>query len=125
MLRGPNEVEVDRPHPSARSTCSSPPAGGRSCRCCPGHELAVTSNEMFDLPEFPRRLVVIGGGYIASEFASIFAGLGSQVTQVYRGEQILRGFDDDIRHFVAAEMRKKGIVLHTQAQVTQIEPRRG
>jgi glutathione reductase (NADPH) len=120
VLRGPNEVEVDgRIHRAKHVLVAT---GGRPIvPVLPGHELAVTSNEMFDLPEFPRRLVVIGGGYIASEFASIFAGLGSQVTQIYRGEQILRGFDDDIRHFVAAEMRKKGIVLRTQAQVAQIE----
>ena len=119
-LRGPNEVEVDgRIHRAKHVLVAT---GGRPVvPVLPGHELAVTSNEMFDLPEFPRRLVVIGGGYIASEFASIFAGLGSQVTQIYRGEQILRGFDDDVRHFVAAEMRKKGVVLHTQAQVAQIE----
>jgi len=119
-LRGPNEVEVDGRVHRARHVLVA--TGGRPVvPVLPGHELAVTSNEMFDLPEFPRRLVVIGGGYIASEFASIFAGLGSQVVQLYRGEQILRGFDDDIRHFVAAEMRKKGVVLHTRAQATQIE----
>jgi len=124
VLRGPNEVEVDgRIHRAKHVLVAT---GGRPVvPVLPGHELAVTSNEMFDLPEFPRRLVVIGGGYIASEFASIFAGLGSQVTQLYRGEQILRGFDDDIRHFVAAEMRKKGVALRTQAQVTQIERERG
>lgn len=119
-LRGPNEVEVDGRVYRAKHVLVA--TGGRPVvPVLPGHELAVTSNEVFDLPEFPRRLVVIGGGYIASEFASIFAGLGSQVTQLYRGEQILRGFDDDIRHFVAAEMRKKGVVLRTQTQVTQIE----
>ncbi|HKW83515.1 MAG TPA: glutathione-disulfide reductase, partial [Burkholderiaceae bacterium] len=119
LLRGPNEVEVDgRIHRAGHVLVAT---GGRPVvPVLPGHELAVTSNEMFDLPEFPRRLVVIGGGYIASEFASIFAGLGSQVTQLYRGEQILRGFDDDIRHFVAAEMRRKGVALRTQAQVMQI-----
>ena len=124
VLRGPNEVEVDgRVHRAKHVLVAT---GGRPVvPVLPGHELAVTSNEMFDLPEFPRRLVVIGGGYIASEFASIFAGLGSQVTQLYRGEQILRGFDDDIRHFVAAEMRKKGVALRTRAQVTQIERERG
>ena len=124
VLRGPNEVEVDgRVHRAKHVLVAT---GGRPVvPVLPGHELAVTSNEMFDLPEFPRRLVVIGGGYIASEFASIFAGLGSQVTQLYRGEQILRGFDDDIRHFVAAEMRKKRVALRTQAQVTQIERERG
>jgi len=120
MLRGPNEVEVDGRTYRAKHVLVA--TGGRPVvPVLPGHELAVTSNEMFDLPEFPRRLVVIGGGYIASEFASIFAGLGSQVTQLYRGEQILRGFDDDVRNFVATEMRKKGVVLRTQAQVMQIE----
>jgi glutathione reductase (NADPH) len=120
VLRGPNEVEVDGRVYRAKHVLVA--TGGRPVvPVLPGHELAVTSNEMFDLPEFPRRLVVIGGGYIASEFASIFAGLGSRVTQLYRGEQILRGFDDDIRHFVAAEMGKKGVTLHTQAQVTRID----
>jgi len=120
VLRGRNEVEVDgRIHRAKHVLVAT---GGRPVvPVLPGHELAVTSDQMFDLPEFPRRLVVVGGGYIASEFASIFTGLGSQVTQVYRGEQILRGFDDDIRHFVAAEMRKKGVDLRTHSQVTQIE----
>jgi glutathione reductase (NADPH) len=119
-LRGPNEVEVDGRVYRAENVLVA--TGGRPVvPALPGHELAITSNEIFDLPQFPRRLVVIGGGYIASEFASIFAGLGSQVTQLYRGEQILRGFDDDVRHFVAAEMGKKGVVLHTRAQLTRIE----
>jgi glutathione reductase (NADPH) len=87
----------------------------------PGGELAISSNEVFDLPEFPRRLIVGGGGYIACEFASIFRGLGAEVTQLYRGDQILRGFDDDVRAFVADEMRKKGVDLRTHAQVERIE----
>ena len=87
----------------------------------PGRELVISSNEIFDLPEFPRRLVVVGGGYIACEFASIFQGLGSQVTQLYRGEQVLRGFDDEVRHFVAAEMRKKGVDLRIRSDVSRIE----
>ena len=86
-----------------------------------GYEFTVTSNEIFDLPEFPRHLVVVGGGYIACEFASIFRGLGAQVTQAYRGEQLLRGFDDDVRNFLAAEMRKKGVDLRTRADVQRIE----
>jgi glutathione reductase (NADPH) len=86
----------------------------------PGQELALTSNEMFDLEPFPRRLLVIGGGYIACEFASIFHGLGSQVTQLYRGAQVLRGFDDDVRAFVAAEMAKKGVDLRLNAQVASL-----
>ncbi len=87
----------------------------------PGAEFAITSNEIFDLPVFPKRLVVVGGGYIACEFASIFRGLGAQVTQLYRGEQVLRGFDADVRNFVAAEMRKKGVDLRTGADVERIE----
>jgi glutathione reductase (NADPH) len=86
-----------------------------------GRELVVTSNEMFDLPTFPKRLLVVGGGYIACEFASIFSGLGSKVTQLYRGEQILRGFDDEVRHFAAGEMVKAGVDLRLQADVTAIE----
>ena len=86
-----------------------------------GRELVVTSNEMFDLPSFPKRLLVVGGGYIACEFASIFNGLGSQVTQLYRGEQILRGFDDEVRHFAAGEMVKAGVDLRLQADMAAIE----
>ncbi len=86
-----------------------------------GRELVVTSNEMFDLPSFPKRLLVVGGGYIACEFASIFNGLGSNVTQLYRGEQILRGFDDEVRHFAAGEMVKAGVDLRLEADVAAIE----
>ncbi len=77
----------------------------------PGAEFGITSNEAFHLKELPRRVVVAGGGYIAVEFAGIFSGLGAKVTQLYRGEQILRGFDDDIRNTLAAEMGKKGIEI--------------
>jgi len=75
----------------------------------PGAEFGITSNEAFHLPALPRRVVVAGGGYIACEFAGIFNGLGADVTQLYRGEQILRGFDTDVREALAAEMRKKGV----------------
>ncbi len=86
----------------------------------PGSELAITSNQIFDLPSFPQHLLVVGGGYIACEFASIFRGLGAQVTQLYRGNQILRGFDTEVGNFVAAEMRKKGVNLHTRSAVERI-----
>ncbi len=89
----------------------------------PGGAHAVSSDAMFDLPVFPKRLVVIGGGYIASEFASIFNGLGSAVTQVHRGEQILRGFDDDVRQAVAGEMARKGVVIRTGVRPASIEKR--
>ena len=86
----------------------------------PGRELVLSSNDMFDLEPFPARLLVVGGGYIACEFASIFQGLGSQVTQAYRGEQVLRGFDDEVRHFIATEMRKRGVDLRLKAGVQSI-----
>jgi glutathione reductase (NADPH) len=87
----------------------------------PGHELAITSNEAFHLARLPRRIVIVGGGYIAVEFAGIFNGLGVETVLVYRGEQILRGFDEDLRHHLAAEMTKKGIEIRTHADVSLIE----
>jgi len=86
----------------------------------PGREHVITSNQVFDLEPFPRRLVIVGGGYIACEFASIFNGLGAKVTLLNRGEQVLRGFDDEIRHFVAAEMAKAGVDLRRQASVQAV-----
>lgn len=89
----------------------------------PGVEHAVSSNEMFDLPRFPARLVVMGAGYIACEMASIFRGLGAQVTQIVRGSRLLRGFDDDIAAFLAVEMGKKGIDIRLDTHVQHIERR--
>ncbi len=86
----------------------------------PGREYAVSSNEVFDLDEFPKRLVVVGGGYIAVEFAGIFNGLGSQVTQLYRGPLFLRGFDADIRAHAAQEIRKSGVDLRFEVNVESI-----
>jgi glutathione reductase (NADPH) len=89
-------------------------------RHLPGHELAITSNEAFHLPQLPRRMIIVGGGYIAVEFAGIFNGLGVETVLVYRGEQILRGFDDDLRNHLAAEMKKKGIEIRTRADIRDI-----
>ena len=75
----------------------------------PGLELAITSNEAFHLKALPRRVVVAGGGYIALEFAGIFAGLGAETTVVYRGEKVLRGFDEDLRD---------GLTRNTRAAVS-------
>lgn len=86
----------------------------------PGSEYAITSNEVFDLENFPERLVVVGGGYIAVEFAGIFNGLGSQVTQLYRGPLFLRGFDADIRAHAAQEIRKTGVDLRFEVNVESI-----
>lgn len=87
----------------------------------PGRELAITSNEIFHLPELPKRALVVGGGYIASEFACILHGLGVQVSQYYRGAQILRGFDDEARGHVANAMQARGISIHCGTDVLRLE----
>ncbi|QYZ70267.1 glutathione-disulfide reductase [Neotabrizicola shimadae] len=87
----------------------------------PGAEHAVVSDAMFDLPELPKRALIVGGGYIASEFACILHGLGVQVTQAYRGAQILRGFDDEARGHVATAMQERGIRIHCGTDVLALE----
>ena len=86
-----------------------------------GLEHAITSNEIFDLPAFPRRLLVVGGGYIAVEFASLFQRLGSEVTQVMRGPNVLRGFDDDMRNGMRDAMANAGVVHRFGCLPTSIE----
>ena len=86
----------------------------------PGIELAVSSDEMFDLPTFPERVVIVGGGYIACEFACIMQGLGARVTQLYRGELPLRGFDRDLREVLSEEMRKGGVDLRLNVNATAL-----
>jgi len=87
----------------------------------PGVEHAITSNEAFHLKSLPERVAVVGGGYIAVEFAGIFHGLGAETVQLYRGPLFLRGFDDDVRAALAEEMRKRGIDLRFEATVEKIE----
>ena len=87
----------------------------------PGIEHAISSNEAFHLPQLPTHVVVQGGGYIAVEFAGIFAGLGSRVTLVYRGENILRGFDDDVRQHLRMDMERHGIRVLTGCKIAAIE----
>jgi glutathione reductase (NADPH) len=89
-----------------------------------GLEHAITSNEIFDLPVFPRRLLVVGGGYIAVEFASLFQRLGSEVTQVMRAPNLLRGFDDDMRNGMRDAMAKAGVVHRFGCLPTRMEKRR-
>ena len=91
----------------------------------PGWEHGISSNEAFHLKDLPKRVVINGGGFIAVEFAGIFNGLGSEVTLVYRGPQILRGFDDDIRDTLAGEMVKKGINVVVETTVDRIEKKDG
>jgi glutathione reductase (NADPH) len=86
----------------------------------PGKELAVTSNEMFHLDQLPRRALIVGGGFIACEFAGILNGLGVQVTQAYRGDQILRGFDDEARGHVAKAMVAQGIDIRLNTDVAAL-----
>ena len=86
----------------------------------PGVEHSITSDEAFHLKSLPESVVVIGGGFIACEFAGIFKGLGSKVVQIYRGEQILRGFDHDVQNALAAEMQKKGIEIRLKLNVIEL-----
>ncbi len=91
----------------------------------PGIEHAITSNEALDLPALPARLIIVGGGYIAVEFAGIFQTLGCEVTMMIRGEELLTGFDDDVRVTLAQEMRKRGVEIHTRCRPEKIEAGRG
>jgi len=86
----------------------------------PGIEHAITSDEAFDLLELPQRVAIIGGGFIACEFAGIFNGLGSEVSLLYRGDAVLRGFDHDVRRVVGEEMQKKGVELMLETDVESI-----
>jgi glutathione reductase (NADPH) len=90
-------------------------------RAIPGIEHVISSNEVFHLKELPKRILIQGGGYIALEFACIFAGFGCDVTVVYRGENILRGFDDDVRTHVRTEMEKEGITILTNCTVNKVD----
>ncbi|HEY8574543.1 glutathione-disulfide reductase [Phenylobacterium sp.] len=97
--------------------------GGRPWRPSelPGCELAITSEEAFHLPQLPKSIVIAGGGYIALEFAGIFAGLGVDTTLVHRGPNVLRGFDDDVRAHIAEEMERRGIKVLLGTQHTALE----
>jgi glutathione reductase (NADPH) len=90
----------------------------------PGIEHVISSNEAFHLTELPKRIVIQGGGYIALEFAGIFAGFGSDVTVIYRGDNILRGFDEDVRTHLRSEMEKQGITILTGCTVGRIDKHR-
>lgn len=87
----------------------------------PGAEFAITSNEAFHLDELPRRALIVGGGYIAVEFASIFHGLGVDTTLVYRGERLLKEFDSDLGGFLAAQMQRKGVRMRFRSNIERIE----
>lgn len=95
--------------------------GGRPVRPdMPNAHLGIVSDDIFHLPELPKSILIIGGGYIACEFACILNGLGVEVTQYYRGAQILRGFDEEARGLIAESMREKGIKLHTGTNIVEM-----
>lgn len=119
-LAGPHAVQLGAQTVTAKYILVA--TGGRPwLPDIPGIEHAITSNEAFHLAELPRRVAVIGGGYIACEFAGIFNGLGSEVTQVYRGDAVLRGFDGDVRRVLGGQLVAKGIDLRLGRNVEAIE----
>jgi glutathione reductase (NADPH) len=119
-ITGPHEVEVDGQRFSAEHILIAT-GGWPSIPDIPGREHAINSNEAFFLEQLPRRVIVVGGGYIAVEFAGIFNGLGSQTTQLYRGDLFLRGFDDSVRQHLSDELRKKGLDLQFNSDIARID----
>ncbi len=119
-LVDPHTVEVNGKHITATHILVAT-GGWPLVPEIPGREHILTSNEMFHLEQLPRRMVVVGGGYIAVEFAGILRGLGCEVTQLYRGEMILRGFDTETATFLVEQMRHKGIDLRLQSDVARID----
>ena len=122
VVTGPNRVRFissDR-QVTARTILIATGGHPEISAITPGHELAITSNEAFHLKAQPRRILIAGGGYIAAEFAGIFAGLGTDTTLIYRGDQILRGFDQDLRDDVSAAMSKRGVKIVTGRTITSI-----
>ena len=119
-ITGPHSVVVGSETVSAERVLIAT-GGWPSIPEFPGSEHAISSNEVFDLETFPKRVLVVGGGYIAVEFAGIFAGLGAQTTQLYRRDLFLRGFDTEVREFVATEIRKKNVDLRFNSNVESID----
>ena len=119
-IAGPHAVAVAGREVSARHILVAT-GGWPVVPDIPGKEHAITSNEFFHMEHWPERAVVVGGGYIAVELTGVFHGLGVEVTELYRGPHFLRGFDDDVRHFLADEMRKQGVDLRFNANVARIE----
>jgi glutathione reductase (NADPH) len=123
VLEGPHDVRLATTGAHVRAEHVLIATGGQPFHGhrIPGLEHVISSNEVFHLPELPRRILIQGGGYIAVEFAGVFAGLGAQVTLVYRGQNILRGFDDDVRSHLRAEYERNGIEVITNRTVAAIE----
>src|SRR5579863_8635757 len=123
-LVDPHTVEVDGKAYTAQHIMIATGAWPELPRI-PGIEHIITSNEALDLPTLPKRIVIVGGGYIAVEFAGIFQSLGSEVTIVIRADKLLRGFDEDIRIYLGQEMRGRGIDIRGGTQVARIDKNAG
>jgi glutathione reductase (NADPH) len=123
VLEGPHIVRLAKPHKTVRAKTILIATGGwpNLDNELEGCEHVITSNEAFHLKEMPKRIIVAGGGYIAVEFAGIFAGLGAETTLIYRGPKILRGFDEDVRDALMEELPRRGIRIVTEKVFTRIE----
>jgi len=119
-LTGPNEVEVNGQRHTAKHILIAT-GGWPQIPEIPGHELAISSNEAFFLKELPKRVLVVGGGYIAVEFAGIFHGLGAQTSLLYRGDMFLRGFDGAVRKHLHEELTKHGMDVQFNADIARID----
>jgi len=122
VITGPHSVEVAGKAYSAERILVAT-GGWPFVPEFPGSDQVISSNEVFDLEQFPQRVIVVGGGYIAVEFAGIFAGLGAKTELIYRGDMILRGFDEEVRRFTAQEIAKKGVGLNLGVNITRVEKR--
>jgi glutathione reductase (NADPH) len=122
LVEGPDEIKLaDRDGTFSAKTVLVATGGHPAVPDVPGKEHLITSNECFELEQLPRSIVIIGAGYIGMEFASIFCGLGVAVTVLYRGEQILRDFDMDLRDGLAEAMRDRGVDLRMNTEIASIE----
>ncbi len=122
IVEDPHTVRIMKTGARIRAAHLLVATGGHPLKpVIPGRDHAITSNEAFHLPELPKRIVIQGGGYVAVEFACVFEGLGSEVTLVHRGDEILRGFDDEVRQHVRAEMEGRGIRVLLNHTVVEID----
>jgi glutathione reductase (NADPH) len=121
-VTGPNEVSVAGRTVTADNILVAT-GGWPSLPPIAGIEHAITSNEALELPSLPQHIAIVGGGYIAVEFAGIFASMGASVTQIFRADKVLRGFDEDVRACLQEEMGKKGVAMLPGRQVTSIARR--
>jgi len=117
---GPHEVEVNGERFTAKNILIAT-GGWPQIPEIPGHEHAISSNQAFFLKALPKRVLVVGGGYIAVEFAGIFHGLGANTTLLYRGDLFLRGFDGSVRKHLQEELTKRGMDLQFNADIARID----